>query len=340
VTIARGPCTEREPRLAELARRRGEDLEFLRRELADFIETESRIVAESRIVGDGRSEPWLEPVDAKTLLKDVLAEIRRYVVVDDDVAITVALFTLFAWVHDIATHSPNLLLTSAEPDSGKTTLSGVLQFLLPRPVFVTAVTAASIFRIIEDEHPTVVVDNAEDVFVHNPKLVAVIDGGWTKGAKIPRAERGGHVRYFSVFCPKLINMRGLNLIDTTATRCIVCTMWPKLPDENVSDFDYADNDTFVTLRRKAARWSEDSMPALKAATPELPPDFDNRVRQNWKLLLAIAEQAGVGKQARAAAVKLSGKLTLPSPGVRLVRAVAGIHRAVLRIGGHGEATGF
>src|SRR5262249_17398327 len=82
-----------------------------------------------------------------------------------------------------------------------------------------------------------------------------------------------------------------------------------------------DNDTFQALRRKAKRWSADNAEALKTAKPHIPLDFGNRVRQNWRLLLAIAEQAGVGKEARAAAIKLSGKSSRPSPGVRLIRAL-------------------
>jgi Protein of unknown function (DUF3631) len=315
--IAKCPLAEREPRLVELARRRGEDLEFLRRELKDFIEAESRIIAGT----DSSRAPWPDHVDAKALLKDVLAEIRRYVVIDDEVAITVALWTLFAWVHnEIAVHSPNLILTSAEPESGKTTLTGVLQWLTPRPFLVTMPTVASVYYAVENLHPTLLLDNAEKLFKRRPELVDVIDAGWTRGKPVPRVERGV-LRLRDAFCAKVINMRGLNLVDTTASRAIVCTLWPKLPHEQVDEFGHADDETFQVLRRKLARWRDDNLTILKNASPVQPPGFDNRIAQNWKLLLAIAELAGVGKQARAAAVRLAGKSALPSPGVRLVRAL-------------------
>ena len=38
-----------------------------------------------------------------------------------------------AWAHEDATHSPILAAISVEPDSGKSTLLGVLRFLVPKP---------------------------------------------------------------------------------------------------------------------------------------------------------------------------------------------------------------
>ena len=59
-----------------------------------------------------------------------MAQLRRFVVVQDDVAIAITLWILFSWVHEVAVHSPLLVATSAEPDSGKSTLLGVLGFLV------------------------------------------------------------------------------------------------------------------------------------------------------------------------------------------------------------------
>ena len=55
----------------------------------------------------------------------------------------------------------------------------------------------------------------------------------------------------------------------------------------------------------------------------MPAGFDNRLRMNWRLLLAIADLAGGTwpKQARNAAVKLSYKRHRPSEGRRLLDAL-------------------
>jgi putative DNA primase/helicase len=67
-------------------------------------------------------EPWPEPVDGDALIRDIIAKLRKHVVVSYDGALAVALWIMLAWVHDeVATHSPILDITSAEPNSGKTT---------------------------------------------------------------------------------------------------------------------------------------------------------------------------------------------------------------------------
>jgi len=62
------------------------------------------------------------------------------------------------------------------------------------------------------------------------------------------------------------------------------------------------------LRRQAARWAVDNLPALKVADPALPEELRDRARDNWRLLVAIAELAGGPWPARArkAAALLSG----------------------------------
>jgi putative DNA primase/helicase len=116
-------------------------------------------------------------------------------------------------------------------------------------------------------------------------------------------------------------MKGLNMPDTTASRCIVCMLWPKLPSEIVERFNKRDDEEFVTLRRKLARWSVDNAVALQEAEPE--GSFNNRVRDNWRLLWAIADLAGGAwpKRARAAALELETARDEPSEGRRLFAAL-------------------
>jgi hypothetical protein len=109
------------------------------------------------------------------------------------------------------------------------------------------------------------------------------------------------------------------MADTTATRGILIKLWPKLPDEEVDDFDHEDNAEFVVLRRKLTRWTQDNIARLKAARPIMPAGFDNTLAKNWKLLFAVADLTGGAypQRARTAAIKLSHKRLAPSEGLRL-----------------------
>ena len=99
----------------------------------------------------------------------------------------------------------------------------------------------------------------------------------------------------------------MSLPDTTETRTINVKLKRKLPTEKVEHFGHEDDEAFYILRRKAARWAGDNARALKQARPALPDGFDNRLADNWRVLLAIADLAGgrYPATARATAVRLS-----------------------------------
>jgi hypothetical protein len=95
-------------------------------------------------------EPWPEPVDGDSLLRDIVRRIRRHIVCSHDDALAIALWVMFAWVHDaVATHSPILNINSAEPESGKSTTLGLISFLVPRCVSSVEISEAALYRAID-----------------------------------------------------------------------------------------------------------------------------------------------------------------------------------------------
>ncbi len=305
--IAKLPSAEHEPRLAALAKCSGEDLDFLRDEFATFAAVEE---ASSET---GEVKPWPEPVDTKVLLTEVMAQIRRYIVIhDDDAAVAIVLWIFFAWLHDIAVHSTLLVLKSAEPDTGKTTLCGVLQRLTRRAYAAAELTGPGLYRFVDHVHPTLFIDDADNLLERKPDLVHIINVGWTRGTKILR---NGH--WFDPFCPKVIAGVNPALPRATQTRTITVRLLPKLPGEKVDEFEHVDDDEFRTLRRKFTRWVADNVAALKGARPVMSA-LNNRAKMNWKLLLAVADLAGDNwpERARKAAVKLTRERRDPSEGKR------------------------
>jgi putative DNA primase/helicase len=314
--ILKLPSAEHESRLAALAKRRGEDLDLLREEFSMLV------AAEETSGGTDSIEPWPEPVDLNVLLTETTAQVRRYVVIHDDAAVlAITLWIAFAWVHEIAVHSPILRITSGDADTGKTTLCGVLRYLTPRAYAAAEPTGPSLYRFVDQVHPTLIIDDADNLFLRKPDLVHIINVSWTRdSAKIPRQVHNS-TYWFDAFCPKIFAGIGLALKPATLTRCIDVRMLPKLRDEKVADFEHVDDDTFVTLRRKWARFAADSVAALKDAAPAMS-DFNNRIKMNWKLQFATADLAGGKwpKAVRAAAVKLTRERDEPSQGKRLLRA--------------------
>ena len=141
-------------RLADLAQRLDIDPAVLKEDFAVYV----------ALQGDEPSavtnvEPWPEPVDTKTVLTEVLAQFRRYVVVHDADALAIALWIMFAWVHEIAVHSTYLVFTGPEGDEGKSTACGVVKLLAPRSYAVTEPNAANVYRIADHRCPTLIIDD-------------------------------------------------------------------------------------------------------------------------------------------------------------------------------------
>jgi putative DNA primase/helicase len=310
------PKAEHEKRLVELAKRIDEDLEYLKAEFKVFADSEEKS-------GTGDIELWPDPIDTKMLLTEVIAQLRRYILVRDDDILAIALWIMFAWVHEaIAVHSPILLFTSPEGDCGKSTACGVIKFLTPRGHSAAELTGPGLYRFVDRARPTLILDDADNLLKRKPDLAHIINVSWTRGTLIPRVGAHGITHWFDPFCPKLVSGVKVALEKTTMTRTIKIKFKPKLPEEKTDDFNHVDDDTFVSFRRKLARWASDNAEALKGARSILPPGFSNRLRMNWHFQLTIADLAGDDwpKLARRAAVKLARERREPSAGVRLLEA--------------------
>jgi putative DNA primase/helicase len=239
-------------------------------------------------------EDWPEAVDGNALIRDIMRRLQSHVVLTLDQALTVTLWIMMAWAHaGAAIHSPILMATSAEANSGKTTLLNLISFLVPRSLSTVEATGAVLFRSIEKWSPTIIVDEADTMLVNNEPLRAIINSGWTRGSGVLRCDGDSKdPRLFSTFCPKAIGLKGRRMPDTTLSRCIIIDLKRKKPSDRVEHFRHLDDAELANLRRHAQRWTRDNVATLETAVPDLPAGFDNRLGDNWRLMLAIADLAG------------------------------------------------
>ena len=129
-------------------------------------------------------QPWPEPVtDIGPVLDAALKELARYVVAPKRRLATAVLWA--AQVHllpradlgiDVA---PRLGIRSKVKGSGKSTLLECIDNLVPNPVIAGSISASSIFRIIDAAHPTLLLDEADQVVNKNsnPDLLAILNSG-------------------------------------------------------------------------------------------------------------------------------------------------------------------
>jgi hypothetical protein len=318
---------DRQARLAEWSKLYGDDVAVLCDEFEAYLGESPALegaIEKSETSKPWDVEPWDEPVNGSALLTELEERIRRHVVMPDAAATVTVFWTVMTWLHnEIATHSPILSVTSPEPDSGKTTLLNVISWLVRRRYVVVETTGPTVYRIVDRHHPTLIIDEADDLFARRTDLKHIVNSSWTRGTTIPRTI-SGVTKDFDPFCPKAFGLlRTASLPDTVASRSIFIWMLPKKLSEKTEDFMYADDAELLDLRRKLARWAADNTAVLKGLSPTPPPEFGNRLAANWKLLFAISDQIGEGwpKRLREAAQVIAQNQYDPSWGKRLIAAI-------------------
>ena len=258
------------------------------------------------------TQPWPEPVDGARVIDAVLDIVRRYVVMPR-LAAAAALWILHTYLMDAWQNSPILAAVSPTRRCGKTVLLTVSGKLVYRPLSVANVTTATLFRLIEKEHPTLLLDEA-DCWLDDDKsdLRGAVNCGHTKSSAVfPRCEGDNHeVKLFSVWAAKLLAMIG-KPPPTIRDRSIVITMQRMTKTERLKPLRTRTLDLETQpIRQQLKRWADDHLAELTDAEPLVPDVLNDRAADSWRPLLAIADALGGAwpQVARQAATDLSGQL--------------------------------
>jgi Protein of unknown function (DUF3631) len=237
-------------------------------------------------------EPWENPVDGAALLDDIVAAIRRYVVLPEHAARACACWVVHTFLAEQFLVSPRLSISSPTKGCGKTTLLDVLSRLVLRPLQASNVTPAAVFRVIEKCKPCLLIDEADTFLGVNDELRGVLNSGHRKGGAVLRVTGDDlEPKQFSTFAPCGIALIG-TLPPTLADRSIAVELSRRRPNEPVESFRPDRVGHLDGLARQAARWARDNAVAVAAADPEMPEEVTNRARDNWRVLKAIAAAAG------------------------------------------------
>ena len=253
-------------------------------------------------------EPWPDPICGDSLIDGLTSTIRRYVSLSEESALAAALWVIHTHAFAHAQFSPRLTLSSPEKRCGKTTLLSVLERMVAKPLPVANVTAAALFRTVEKVQPTLLIDEADTFIRNGDELRGILNSGHSRtNAFVLRTVGDDHEpRRFSTWAPVAIALIG-KLPDTLEDRSIVIPMRRRLPGEAGERLRMDRVADLTLLQRQCARWVEDNADDLSDRDPDTPEALHDRAADNWRALLAIADQAGDQWPglARAAAVSLS-----------------------------------
>jgi hypothetical protein len=240
-------------------------------------------------------------------LSDVLASIcgflQRHIVFSSPAQpIVIALWITHTWILDAFDYTPYLDIRSPEKRCGKTKLLDCLEFLVAKPWRAVSPSEAVLYRKIESDQPTLLLDEVDTVFSgskkeHKEPLRALLNAGFERKAKVPRCVGKGsnyRVQEFSVFCAKAFAGIG-RLPDTVADRCIPIPLTRRARDESVQRLRKRDAETATAaIRATLESWSrqEGLVKKLRASRPEIPDELDDRQADICESVLVIADVAG------------------------------------------------
>jgi len=237
-------------------------------------------------------QPWDEEVSGGRLLRRLSDIIDDYIILPRDVDVAVALWLLHAHAVNAARYSPILFITSPTKRCGKTNLLTLISQLVPKPLATANISPAAMFRVIEKYQPTIMVDEADTFLKDSLELRGVLNSGHNRlQAFFTRCEGDNHeVKDYSTWGPKAVASIG-RIHPTLEDRSVKIELKRKLPHEKIKRLP-ADLREFEEPRRMAARWAQDNMESLRRAKPIVPDNLNDRARDNWTPLLAIAEACG------------------------------------------------
>ena len=250
---------------------------------------------------DPRDTASVEPVDPHdTVLSLVCGAFKTYLALNSHEYVAMALWAMHTHVYDRYMVTPRLLLTSPVRGCGKSVGLDVFGRLVARAKLTDNITAAAVYDTIDRTLCTLLMDefDNQEIAAKNA-LRAVLNAGYRRGRTIDRGV-GKQRRTYRVFAP--IAMAAIGVLPLPLmSRSIVIRMqrndrWRELRRfdlDNTGDLDRV----YVQVRDWARYVKLD-------VNPQLPPELVDRIADNWRPLIAIADSFGAewGRIARATAV--------------------------------------
>jgi putative DNA primase/helicase len=308
------PTTEeKEARIKELAAL--SDLEYedarngtaarwgMRRTVLDKLVERERVLirAADEALGLDRN-PALEAVSGLELVDELVGDLTQYVSLDPDYAVATAFWVIHTYLLDCTYITPRLAITAPEKRCGKSTLVNWLRSVVQRPLVSVNITAAAVYHVVDDQHPTLLIDEADTFLSIDNELRGILNSGHEKGGTVQRWDaRAKSVVPYSTFSACAISLIG-NLPSTLQDRSIRIRLRRRRPEEKIVSLRAG---VSSELPGRCARWALDNNCWLD--DPAIPEQLFNRVEDNWRPLLAIADVVGGPwpEKLRAIAVKMA-----------------------------------
>jgi hypothetical protein len=264
----------------------------------------------------------------------VLALIEDHIAITPEECMAIALWVLHTYVFYRFAITPRLALLSPVRGCGKTTLLVLLELLVAEPYRTDNVSAAAIYHLLDGRSgPTLLIDEGDNLdLFRNRVLCSIFNSGHRRGGTISRFVAGWS-QPFPTFAPLVIAAIGALPLPLMHRAMVINMRRHAAGETEIRRLDEADP-AFAAARTEIGKWAAT---CSLAYDPEMPSLLRNRAADNWRVLLAIADDLGRGEAARSAATALCSNHSDEDPGIMLL---TDIRTVFLRRGSDRIASAF
>ncbi|WP_238412487.1 DUF3631 domain-containing protein [Saccharothrix deserti] len=240
-------------------------------------------------------------LDGAQVLDDVREFLSRFSAFPHEhCAPMLALWYAHTWAVEQFYVTPRLVLSSAEPGSGKTRVLEVAQYLVKSPEMTFSASPAALFRMVSSAPITILFDEFDAIFSKagngNEDLRALLNAGYKRSATVARCKGDANnmvVERFAVYAPAALAGIAGGMPATITTRAITINLRRRRREERVDAF----RERLVAIesapiREALAEWMTSVGEQVGTATPVMPEGVTDRPAEIWEPLLAIADAAG------------------------------------------------
>jgi hypothetical protein len=230
-------------------------------------------------------------------------QLEYYVTMEPHEYVAATLWIAHTFIYERYLCSPRLAFISPVENSGKTTALDVISRLVPRPYMSAGPSPAVLYRLIEESHPTLLLDEFDDQPDKSVReLHKILRSGYRRGRLIKNQPKK-----FPTFGPLALAANRIDCMrPALQTRCLVINMTRRRdPNRRRLGQDMAEQMVFNYIYSRTFMWLRE---ANLNPDPPLPAEVtrNDRYANNWRPLIALADACSAewGEQARAAAIAL------------------------------------
>lgn len=236
--------------------------------------------------------PAKGPIDIAPLLDDIETYISEHTVLPDGASTAITLWCLSTYLINQFRIYPRLIVTSPEKRCGKSTLLDLIEAFSYKALITSNLSAAVIYRLIEQEQPTLIMDEA-DTFVANSTsdMTGIINSGQARSrAFVIRCTGDDHkpMRY-STWAPMVLASIG-ELNPTIMDRGIIIQLVRKSDKETVHRLPNELVQRALVPRQQLLKWAQDNAATIANKIIEPPAIGNDRAVDNWLPLFTISNQ--------------------------------------------------